>query len=75
MDTLPHILQNERQIAERFGVKARVLQRWRFKRRYDHRYPRYYKVAGGKSVYYYLDEFAEDLTAVIVEVEPRPMRY
>jgi hypothetical protein len=63
MTTLPHILQTEKQLAERFGLSRRKISHWRAKRRTDHNFPRYYK--DGKSVLYYLDEFHEDLPKIL----------
>jgi hypothetical protein len=61
--TMPHILQTEKQLAERYGIKPRKLSYWRDRRMTDHGYPRFYKT--GKSVLYYLDEFDEDLRKVL----------
>lgn len=69
MNALPHIIQNERQLAERYGIPPRVLQRWRAKRKFNPHYPRWYKEVGGKSVFYFLDEFNEDLAKVLEIVE------
>jgi hypothetical protein len=60
--TLPHILQTEKQLAERYGLKPKKLSYWRRKKR-----TRYHKDV--KSVLYWLDEFAEDLKDILKEPE------